>query len=122
MLEATLASVLGGDAAAWALDAQPIGTLAVALTAPDGTPLAGVTVRVTPWQAFGSADGVVPLLAQEVVTDAQGLALLELPQTGTAYRYRMTADVDAERVLDVELRLPGLSGLAHSNARGQRWH
>jgi hypothetical protein len=121
-LEATLASVLGGDVAAWALDAQPIGTLAVALTAPDGTPLAGVTVRVTPWQAFGSGAGVVPLLAQEVVTDAQGMALLELPQTGTAYRYRLTADVDAERVLDVELRLPGLSGLAHSNARGQRWH
>jgi hypothetical protein len=97
-------------------------TRAVSLTAPDGTPLAGVTVTVTPWQAFGSSAALVPLLAQEVVTDAGGVALIDLPQTGTAYRYRVTADLDAVRVLDEELRLPDSTGLAHSNARGQRWH
>src|SRR5574343_352310 len=107
---ATLAAVLSSDTASWVIGGDAIGTLEVSLVAPDGTPLAGVTVTVTPWQAFGTVAGVVPLLAQEVVTDADGVALIALPQSGTTYRYRLTADLAAGRVLDVELRVPESSG------------
>jgi hypothetical protein len=93
-----------------------------ALHTQNGAPLVGVTVTLRPWQAFGSASGMVSELGQDRVTNAEGMIRFLVPQTGENYRYRATANMDGVRILDVEIRVSSDEVMAHNDSRGSQWH
>lgn len=120
-ISASLVSVLDGLSGTVRASNSHMATLTVPLSAPDGSPLVGVVVHAVPLVAFGSGAYVVSELLSAATTDADGIAVLRLPRTG-AYAYRLTADLDERRMLDVELRVPTDEVAAPANARGHQWH
>jgi hypothetical protein len=99
----------------------------VQVSDPTGAGVAGasVTAMLTRSDRDPTGGWVLPSLVTGT-TDALGAVVLTLwPNAlgSDGSQYRFTADTAAgARLFDVLASLPDTSGLAHANARGQRWH
>lgn len=86
--------------------------LTVRLVWPDGEPVVGARVTVTPLQSvFSGWIGVA--MEDEALSDANGRASFTVTAT-TDYGYRIIAAFDGLRILDVEVQAPeGTASVDH---------